>query len=345
MDFLTEELAVKSFDKRIPFDVSFELTRRCNQKCSMCYLPSHNGNEMDTETVKRVLNKLAAAQCLFLTFTGGELFLREDAGELIDYATDAGFAVTVKTNGVVVDASLASRLKEYKVLEVHVSLLGGSAATHDMITGVPGSFDKVCTAVSELTQCNIPVVIMSVITRGHIGDIVKIDRLAKQWGLDHVNFTALIFPRFPGDKNVQKYRLTDRELQQYYSTLQQLHDTESEREPQCKTIHTDERFLSCTALQSGITIAPDGTVYACSALPIPLGNIITDTVEEIVFSKKADSLIADLQLSATPACAACSDRIGCVRCPGLSYMDNNTLGTVPFEACRHTFAFKTVQVG
>lgn len=345
MDCLTEELAVTSFDKRIPFDVSFELTRRCNQKCGMCYLPSHDGDEMDTETVKRVLEKLAAAQCLFLTFTGGEPFLREDAGELIDYATDSGFAVTVKTNGMLIDAPLAAQLKEYKVLEVHVSLLGGSAASHDTITGVSGSFKKVCTAVSALTQYTIPVVIMSVITRGHIGEMAKINRLAQQWGIDHVNFTALIFPRFPGDRDVQKYRLNDRELRQFYSTMKQLYDAENKLEPQCNIIHTDERFLSCTALQSGITIAPDGTVYACSALPIPLGNIITDTVEEIVFSTKADGIIDALQLSATPVCAACSDRIGCVRCPGLSYMDNSTLGTVPYEACRHTSAFKAVQAG
>ena len=342
MEYLTEELTLKTFDRRIPFDVSFELTRRCNQSCGMCYQPHGRNPEMDTEAVRTVLRKLAAAQCLFLTFTGGEIFLREDILELTDFATDLGFAVTLKTNGILLDAATIERIRECSVMEVHVSLLGGSAAAHDGVTGVPGSFDAVCRAVGAMRQRGITVVIMAPITRGMVDEMESIHWRAREWGIDHVVFSALLFPRTPGDRSIEKYRMTDEELRRYYATFWKIFGSGAEEELPCRSVPEDERLLSCTALQNGITITPDGTVIPCSSLPIPLGNILEDTLEAILFSEKADRIIEGLQLSSTPVCAACADRIGCLRCPGLAYMDNARFGTVPREACRHNEAFKSV---
>ncbi|MBN1575386.1 MAG: radical SAM protein [Chitinispirillaceae bacterium] len=345
MEYLTDALTLRAFDRRIPFDVTLELTRRCNQSCAMCYLPSAESEEMDTETVKAILRTLAGAQCLFLTFTGGEIFLREDTLDLIDFATDLGFAVTVKTNATLLDAARVARLKECAIMEVHVSLLGGSAAVHDAVTGVTGSFDAVCGAVGELRRRGIAVVIMSVITRGAVDDMEAIHRLAQGWGIEHVNFSAIIFPRFPGDASARRYRLTDEDLRRFYATIGSLYSIDQGEEEPCRGMPSDERLLSCTALQDGITVTPDGTVLACSSLPMPLGNIVSDRLETILFSEKADRIIEGLQLSSTPECASCADRIGCLRCPGLAFMDNGMLGTVPREACRHTNAFKAIAGG
>jgi hypothetical protein len=57
-------------------------------------------------------------------------------------------------------------------------------------------------------------------------------------------------------------------------------------------------------------------------VPISLGNIITDSLESMLFSPLADSIIKNLQLSSTPHCAVCIDNQNCLRCPGLGFMDN-----------------------
>jgi radical SAM protein with 4Fe4S-binding SPASM domain len=339
MEYVAEALALKAYDRRIPFDVTLELTRRCNQSCTMCYQPPGDNAEMDTATVAAVLRKLAAAQCLFLTFTGGEILLRADALDLIDLATDLGFAVTVKTNGTLLDDAGARRLAQCSVMEAHVSLLGGSAPSHDAVTGMEGSFAAVRLAVGELHCHGVTVAVMAVITRGKVDEMDSIRRLVRSWGIDRVNFSAVVFPRSPGDASVGRYRLTDDELRRFYATLRALDNPGGDDGP-CRVKTEDPRLLSCTALQDGFTITPDGTVIPCSALPVPLGNIVSDSLDAILFSGRAESIIESLQLTATPECTSCIDRIGCIRCPGLAYMDNGMAATVPREACRHTAAFK-----
>jgi len=342
MEYLTDELALKAIDKRIPFDVSLELTRRCNQSCAMCYLPESTSVEMNTQTVRDVLTRLAKAQCLFLTFTGGELFLRDDALELIDFATDLGFAVTVKTNGTLLDAKTVQSLAASNVLEVHVSILGATAAAHDFLTGKQGSFDVLLHSIKLLKLNGITVVIMSVIQKGNINEIIPIKNLARDLGIEHVNFSAILFPRYPGDTAVLNHRLTFDELQQFYATVKTFYSTENTPSTQCIKNLDDERLLSCTAIQNGITITPDGTVIACSSIPVPLGNIVKDSIDSILFSEQADAIIKALQLSSTPGCASCNERAGCIRCPGIAYMDNLSMNTIPLEACRHTKAFKSI---
>ncbi len=340
MEYLTDALKIKSFDKRIPFDVSFELTHRCNQACIICCRPPSDTYELNTDEVKYVLNKLARYQCLFITFTGGEIFMRNDILDLIDFATDLGFALTLKTNGTLLDDSTIEHIKKCRVMEVHISLLGGRQETHDALTGMKGSFDAVKRVALAMRRKDVEVVIMSPITRGVVEEIESIRTTARQWGVEHIIFSAIIFPSMPADRSIDLYRLTDDELVRFYSTLRRLFGSVDETDIRSFNEKTDVRLLSCTAIQNGFTITPDGTVIPCTSVPIKLGNIIDDEMETILFSEKADGIIDKLQLSATPVCASCIDRIGCLRCPGLAFMENSTFGTVPFEACRHTRAFK-----
>jgi AdoMet-dependent heme synthase len=131
-------------------------------------------------------------------------------------------------------------------------------------------------------------------------------------------------------------------LQQFYATVKKIYCEDKTPIAPCIKTPDDERLLSCTAIQNGITITPDGTVIACSAIPLPLGNIVNDSIESILFSEQADAIIKALQVSSTPGCASCEDKFGCIRCPGIAYMDNLSMNTTPLEACRHTKAFKSI---
>jgi MoaA/NifB/PqqE/SkfB family radical SAM enzyme len=63
----------------VPLDVSLELTHRCNFRCQHCYIPDFSlPNLLTTERILSLLEELKAAGTLFLTLTGGEMFLRQD---------------------------------------------------------------------------------------------------------------------------------------------------------------------------------------------------------------------------------------------------------------------------
>lgn len=109
----TEKAPMKTLDRAfarakealIPLSVHFDLTYRCHQRCIHCYLPGAwrqgqgPGPELTTAQVKKILDQLAAAGTFFITFSGGEIFLRPDCFSILEYARSLNFSMSVFTSG------------------------------------------------------------------------------------------------------------------------------------------------------------------------------------------------------------------------------------------------------
>src|SRR5258708_29833351 len=85
----------------IPLGVLFEVTHRCNLGCTHCYLtegpvgrPKPTREELTLDEIRSVLDQLAEAGTLFLTLSGGEVFMRRDFLELLAPPPAPGFSVT-----------------------------------------------------------------------------------------------------------------------------------------------------------------------------------------------------------------------------------------------------------
>ncbi len=335
MGYLSAELERKTREKRIITDVNFEVTYRCNLSCRICYLAHDHRNELTTGEIKNVLDQLARENCLFLTITGGEPLLRNDIFEILDYATDNGFAVSLKTNGTLLDNKLAQRFKEINLVRIDISLLGGNARVHDSITGISGSFEQALSAIKALKKANLKVHVMSVITRGHIEEMSKIEKLCEELGVDDHTFTSFIYPCSDGNSSPTEYRLTDHELHGYYKFLKVA--------PGCnQDIKTpDDVLLDCGSGRNVISITPEGKVVPCISLPIELGDLRQQTVHEILKSGKLNQIIDQTSLNNIKGCANCNDKLMCFRCPGLGYLESGHWGKPSPESCRHNKIIKT----
>lgn len=83
-------------DSRKLFSATIELTYRCNEKCRHCYVYDECGDELTTEQVKTVLDDLSRMGVLSVVFTGGEVFVRKDIFEILEYAYQKHFAVDLR---------------------------------------------------------------------------------------------------------------------------------------------------------------------------------------------------------------------------------------------------------
>ncbi len=154
----------------IPFNVHFDLTYRCNQRCLHCYLPEDwlrgpgPGRELDTGQVKSVLDQLAAAGTFLLTFSGGEIFLRPDLMHIVDYARRLNFAVALKTNGTIgpTDAQIET-LAAMGLDSVQLSLYSVDPALHDRVTGSPGSWARMMRVIEKCRARGLRVALFSTI--------------------------------------------------------------------------------------------------------------------------------------------------------------------------------------
>ena len=88
----------------------WELTHGCNLKCVMCYNDRLAEPELSTSECFEILGQLAAADTLRLTLSGGEILTRPDFFEIACEARRLGFALDLKTNGVLVSARAADKI-------------------------------------------------------------------------------------------------------------------------------------------------------------------------------------------------------------------------------------------
>jgi MoaA/NifB/PqqE/SkfB family radical SAM enzyme len=76
----------RTVQRHLPWSVHVDLTYRCNERCIHCYLDHEDHGEMKTPEIKNVFEQLAESGALFLTLSGGEIFLRADLFELLEFA-------------------------------------------------------------------------------------------------------------------------------------------------------------------------------------------------------------------------------------------------------------------
>jgi radical SAM protein with 4Fe4S-binding SPASM domain len=344
MGYLPDTIEQKIIAKRVPLDTTIELTHRCPMDCRMCYL--HDiPRELSTDEWKNVLDQLAQEGCLFLLLTGGEPFLRKDLMEILDDATAKGFMVMLKTTGALMTPRAARAIKEYNVSEVHVSILGGTSAVHDALARREGAFERAVGAVRMLREAGARVKIKSVITKGHVDEVEKLFALCRSLGLkeDDITFDATIFPKCDGGQLPLQCRMGDDELRKFFHTLRAQHV------PQFPFVPADEPLddvaVSCHAGRTGVAIRPDGVVYPCVSLAVPLGNVKDQPLREILEGPANSRTIERIMLSRNADCARCPSRMGCFRCPALSLLETGSTERAAPENCRQTRIIQEVVYG
>src|SRR5215471_7278502 len=130
---LLQEVNEKALARNIPLSVQLDLTYRCNERCVHCYLDHDDHGEMTTSEIRAVLDQLADAGVFFLTFSGGEVFMRRDFLDLVEYARSLMFCVKVKTNAFMIGEKQAQRLHDLAVQDVQVSIYSHRPEVHDAI--------------------------------------------------------------------------------------------------------------------------------------------------------------------------------------------------------------------
>src|SRR5258706_12691882 len=102
MSSLMQQMGDKALALGVPLSVQIDLTYRCNERCVHCYLDHDDHGEMSTSEIKNLLDELASAGVFFLTLSGGEILLRKDFFEILEYAPKLTFWVKLNTNAILV---------------------------------------------------------------------------------------------------------------------------------------------------------------------------------------------------------------------------------------------------
>lgn len=144
--------------RRRPIHLTFFVTRRCNAGCPFCFYPAGQAPggapELALSEIRRVAGSMGPL--LWLLFSGGEPFLREDLVEVSGIFHDANRVVflTYPSNGLLPEViaerteAILGRCRD-SVVVVKLSL-DGVGPDHDALRRVPGGFDKLMRTAERL---------------------------------------------------------------------------------------------------------------------------------------------------------------------------------------------------
>jgi MoaA/NifB/PqqE/SkfB family radical SAM enzyme len=143
---------------------------RCNLKCEHCMIEgSMDWLEPESFARLRQVIELNQQQRRWkgLILTGAEITLRRDLPELARLARANGFEhVRIQTHGMkLAEEAYCRELVEAGVDEFFVSVAAADAASHDGITGVPGSFEKTLQGLENLDRFPVKSLTNTVVTR------------------------------------------------------------------------------------------------------------------------------------------------------------------------------------
>ncbi|MCC6777767.1 MAG: heme d1 biosynthesis radical SAM protein NirJ [Hyphomicrobiales bacterium] len=177
--------------------VIWNLVRRCNLTCKHCYSISGDVDfpgELTTTEVLRVMGDLKTFRVPVLILSGGEPLLRRDIFEISARAKAMRFYVGLSSNGTLIDAAAAERIRDIGYDYVGVSL-DGIGATHDQFRRKQGAFDAALMGLRRLRDRGVKVGVRFTMTSDNVGelpallDLVERERFPKFY-LSHLVYAG-----------------------------------------------------------------------------------------------------------------------------------------------------------
>lgn len=335
MPALTERLYQKSVGRHIPLCVHMDLTMRCNELCVHCYRVIERRPEMATGEVKEVLAELARAGTLYLTFSGGEIFLRQDLFELIEHAKRLRFDVRLKSNALLITPAKAERLRALGVRQVDISIYSADPEIHDAVTKVKGSLEGTMQGIACLKDAGITVKLSCPLMKQNIATYPEVRALAERLGT-LCGFDPMITAKNDGDSSTVTHRIQRKDFLRVLQDPLLNPDLGKSAEPAAWSVRPDLDEIPCGASHNACYINSYGDVQPCVALPIVCGNVREESFEEIWRRSTKMGEVRSIRIRNLHTCSTCAASQFCTRCPGQALVEDGNLYGPSTAACEHT---------
>jgi MoaA/NifB/PqqE/SkfB family radical SAM enzyme len=144
------------FPKKMPFSLTINITNRCNCRCKICGIFKNQLEELSLEEIKKIFHSFKT-KVYWLTFSGGEPFLREDFDKICIEAHNIlkPRVITIPTNGTLSEIItekmkiiLDNCSKTHLIVNLSIDAIGEK---HDKIRNFNGCFNKVISTYNSLS--------------------------------------------------------------------------------------------------------------------------------------------------------------------------------------------------
>ena len=330
--------------KHEPRLIFWELTKQCNLRCRHCRAEADAHlfeGEMDYEQITGVIDDIVSHYKPILILTGGEPLYRPDIYDISAYASRAGLRVALASNGTLVDAQAARRIKEAGIMRVSISIDGKDAETHDEFRGIPGSFDRAVEGAMFLKEAGVEFQFNCTISKRNVDEIEDILVLSEKLGAAALHIFMLV-PVGCGVEIAETEMISKEKYEEvlnwfYHRTKKTAMEFKATCAPHYYRIirqraREEGRTLSfendgmaamtrgCLAGTGVCFISNQGDVQPCGYLPLKAGNVREQSFKDIWDSSELFLSLRDFN-ALKGKCGDCEYRVFCGGCRARAFYE------------------------
>lgn len=171
------------------------LTGDCNLCCSHCWISpgfsQQQQNGIPLEALKRVISDSRSLGLTNVKLTGGEPFLYREIGKLLKFLAAKEIAVSIETNGTLLNREIVESLRSCNLRQISVSLDASTGEIHDKIRGVKGSFLSALEGMRLLSEHELGFQIIMTLQHRNCDEIPAMISLSEELGANSLKINPL----------------------------------------------------------------------------------------------------------------------------------------------------------
>jgi MoaA/NifB/PqqE/SkfB family radical SAM enzyme len=256
--------------KYIPETVSIELTRQSSSR----YPPGTVVEELDTATIKRIIDEALELGTFIITFTENDPLLRNEVFELIDYVDKKSAIVNCSTWGTDFSKETALRLREAGLHSLMVGIYSTDPEKHDSIRKSSGVYLRAISAIKIALEAGLMVVLTTHASPSNIKELPALYALASELGVHEFSvWEAMPKTRF-------EPVITDKDRAEILEMYHRINSS-PEGPRMFSNTYFEGQMLGAMAGRRWMHITADGDVKPSPYPPFSFGNIKKESLKEI----------------------------------------------------------------
>src|SRR5215467_145871 len=159
------------------------LTSACNLRCRYCFnLDREDAPRIPLDDIRAILKAGYERQNRYVSITGGEPFLYKQIFDVLDYAHELGYWITILSHGGLLNQERIDHLKKYWRTRIRISLDGPDRESHDLLRGA-GTFDNTMAKIKMLVANGLNVGVGVTVSENNIDRVEEILQLCIDQGI------------------------------------------------------------------------------------------------------------------------------------------------------------------
>ncbi len=279
------------------FHIQWHITNLCNLRCRHCYQEDFSTKyDLDWKGLQKLSDNLLSTlkewdQGACIHLTGGEPLLKPELFPLLEHLDRKPIVeeLGIITNGLLIDRELLRKLSLYsKLRKIKVSLDGADPEINDLIRP-KGTFEKVVRNLSLIKkEERFESIVMFTVMKRNYQNLPSLLSLCQDLGMD-----GLILERFipwgRGREMMDEVLERDQwknvvDTLYTFSSLSVEEDDVFPYQAYQIRFNGDEAELQgapCVLGRDGLCVMPEGTVYPCRRFPVPMGNLLEESLKDL----------------------------------------------------------------